>query len=144
MKSLYYCKTNRFLNLCFLIIFFKYCFWLVVIHHLCKHFFLLFLFVFKKIYSKDSTTQRKNSFLNSNGTTDSTQEFRIEHVWMGPAVYRHVQHISNDDHESTQSTLLGPLIEGMDYTFVGKASGSIGVSVRLHFLNIKAYKCVNN
>ncbi|CAH8464971.1 unnamed protein product [Schistosoma guineensis] len=77
----------------------------------------------------NSTTQRKNSFLNSNGITDSTQEFRIEHVWMGPAVYRHVQHISNDDHGSTQSTLLGPLIEGMDYTFVGKASGSIGFSI---------------
>uniref|UniRef100_A0A5K4E984 Trs120/TRAPPC9 N-terminal domain-containing protein n=1 Tax=Schistosoma mansoni TaxID=6183 RepID=A0A5K4E984_SCHMA len=75
------------------------------------------------------TTQRKNSFLNSKDTTDSTQEFRIEHVWMGPAVYRHVQHISNDDYESTQSTLLGPLIEGMDYTFVGKASGSIGFSI---------------
>ncbi|CAH8440645.1 unnamed protein product [Schistosoma turkestanicum] len=77
--------------------------------------------------TSDSTTQLMSQSSNSIDTTDSTQEFRIERVWMGPAVYRHVQHIGNDEYGSTQSTLLGPLIEGIDYVFVGKASGSIGV-----------------
>ncbi|CAH8833033.1 unnamed protein product [Trichobilharzia szidati] len=80
--------------------------------------------------SDSSNTPQDNPSNASNETIDSTtNEFRIERVWMGPAVYRHVQHISEDDSESTQTTLLGPLIEGIDYAFVGQASGSIGISV---------------
>ncbi|TNN11912.1 Trafficking protein particle complex subunit 9 [Schistosoma japonicum] len=82
-----------------------------------------------KANTEDSTIQQNNSLQNSSDVVDSVQEFQVEHVWMGPAVYRHVQHISNDNCESTQTTLLGPLIEGRDYVFVGKASGSVGISV---------------
>ncbi|CAH8489853.1 unnamed protein product [Heterobilharzia americana] len=66
---------------------------------------------------------------NSSDNIHPLDEFQIERAWIGPAVYRHVQHVSDDDSESTQTTLLGPLIEGIDYAFIGQASGSIGISV---------------